>query len=215
MVRDRYHEVLDSVKYDLEELCELVCNALDLSVEYLEGWDKEGEGNVIKEDRYINKAFIDLQEKCFRLIARQQPVAGDLRFLGSALVVGSNLERAGDYAADIAKTVKLLKPRIMIGVKDIKKMNKSASEALRLSVESFVERDTEVIKRVLLLEKMNDAQFKSLLEKIKKTDKHCKNHEVLFRTVMIGRHLERFADRAVNITHRTNYLVTGEREYLK
>ncbi len=215
MVRDRYIELLDSINEDILELSELVCEALDRSVENLEKWDKKGQEKVMEDDKYINKSFIDLQEKCFRLIARQQPVAVDLRFLGSALVVGSNLERAGDYASDIAQTVKMLKGRITVGVEEIADMKESAKKALQVSVESFVKRDGKLAKKALPYEKKNDAQFTKLLEKVKKTDKYCKDNELLFRTVMIGRHLERTADRAINITNRTNYLITGERQYLR
>jgi phosphate transport system protein len=169
----------------------------------------------VKEDHLVNEAFIAIQEKCFQLIARQQPVAVDLRFLGSALTVATNLERCGDYAADIGKTVILMKPRIIGGVDEIDKMEVLAEKALRMSVEGFTKRDVELGKTVHELEDENDVHFGKLLDKLKKTTRTCKEPEVLFRTAIVGRHIERFADRAVNITNRTEYVVTGDRRYLR
>jgi phosphate transport system protein len=181
----------------------------------MEIWDKEASGQLIKEDIHINEAFIELQEKCFQLIARQQPVAGDLRFLGSALTVANNLERCGDYATDIAKTVVMMKPRIADGVKEIKDMDGYAEEALRLAVEGFVKRDMDSLDDVKALETENDKCFGKLLDRLKKSAKTCKDPELLFRTAIVGRHVERFADRGVNISHRTGYVVTADRKYLR
>lgn len=215
MVRERYLELLESVNEDLVELCASVRVALNRSVRYLDAWDKKGEADVVKKDSEINEAFINLQEKCFQIIARQQPVAVDLRFLGSALTVANNLERCGDYSADIAKTVILMKPRIVDGIEDLEKMDECAEEALRLAVDGFVKRDLNLTEQVFALEKENDIRFGKLLDRLKKSTKKCNEPELLFRTAIIGRHLERFADRAVNITNRTAYVVTADRKFLR
>ncbi len=215
MVRETYLELLESVNHDLQDLSIMSCSALDKSMKYLESWDEKASEQLIKEDVHINEAFINLQEKCFQIIARQQPVAIDLRFLGSALTVANNLERCGDYSADIAKTVVLMKPRIVDGVGELKKMEGLAEEAIKLAVEGFTKRDLGSLEAVLELEKENDVYFGKLLDKLKKSAKVCKEPELLFRTAIVGRHLERFADRAVNISHRTAYVVTADRKYLK
>ncbi|MFH0817579.1 MAG: phosphate signaling complex protein PhoU [Candidatus Micrarchaeota archaeon] len=215
MVRETYLELLESVNRDLLGLCAMSCESMHKSITYLESWDRKGEKEVIVEDVRINEAFIELQEKCFQIIARQQPVAIDLRFLGSSLTVANNLERCGDYSADIAKTVIMMKPRIEDGIKEIKEMDRTAEEALKLSVEAFTKRDLSIIERVCEIEKQNDVYFGKLLDKLKKSTKTCKDPELLFRTAIVGRHLERFADRAVNISNRAAYVVTADRKYLR
>lgn len=215
MVRETYLELLESVNHDLQDLSILCCSALGKSVKYLGAWDKRSSEQLIKEDARINEAFINLQEKCFQIIARQQPVAVDLRFLGSALTVANNLERCGDYSADIAKTVVLMKPRIADGIDELGEMDRIAEEAMKLAVEGFTKRDLGSLETVGELEKESDRYFGKLLDKLKKSAKACKDPELLFRTAIIGRHLERFADRAVNISNRTAYVVTADSKYLK
>jgi phosphate transport system protein len=214
-MRETYLQLLDSVNTDLEALCERTCDALKHVTVCMENWDKECAERVLKDDAHINEAFIAIQEKCFQIIARQQPVAGDLRFLGSALTVANNLERSGDYAADIGKTIIMMKPKIVDGMKELKEMEKCSEEAMRLAVLGFTKRDIDLSNRVIELESENDAYFGKLLEKLKKGTKNCKEPELLFRTAIVGRHYERFADRAVNITNRTGYVVTADRRYLR
>ncbi len=215
MVRETYLELLESVNSDLLDLCRMSCSALGKSVKYLGAWDKKAEKEVMEEDARINEAFIKLQKKCFQIIARQQPVAVDLRFLGSALTVANNLERCGDYSVDIAKTVIMMKPRIVVGFAEIVEMDRTAEEALKLAVTAFTTRDLELNEKVHELEAENDVYFGKLLDNLKKSTKTCKDPELLFRTAIVGRHLERFADRAVNISNRTAYVVTGDGRYLR
>jgi phosphate transport system protein len=215
MVREQYLRELESVNSDVEKLCDRVCGLLRLSIECVQNWDKKCCAKTIRDERHSRRLFVELEEKCLNIIARQQPVAADLRFITAALVTGRKLERCGSYASEIAQTTKLLKPKIAAGLAELVSLEQTAEEALRLSAHGFVRRDLGLKADIVRLESENDGYMNELLERMKEhVAKSPRSAELAFRTYMIGKYYERAADNALRITHATNYLVTGDRNSL-
>ena len=122
MVREKYLQQLDSVRDDLANLGDDVCSMFSLSEKCIVGWDKPGQKKVAAMAVRANKQFIALEEKCLQMLARQQPVASDLRFITSSLHASRKLERCASYAWEIAQTMLLLRTRITVGLPEFSSM---------------------------------------------------------------------------------------------
>ena len=193
----------------------MVEKAIARSLDALRNRDLALAEAVIRDDDVIDDKHVELEEFCIDLIATQQPMASDLRTLVTALHLGVELERMGDYAEGIAKISLMmgdeapLKPLI-----DIPRMAQKASEMVRRSLDAFVARDVDEARAV----RRDDDEVDALYEQV--------YHELLTymlsdpRVIRRATHLlwaahniERIADRATNIAEHVVYMVTGERKY--
>jgi phosphate transport system protein len=215
MAREKYSQELGRVRSSIGSLSEKVCDALDASMECILRWDKKGEAKVVASHSRINASFLEIEEHCMGIIASQQPVASDLRFVIASFEAARRLERCGDYASQIAQTTLLLKPRIKVGIEELSLMHKTAVSALRISVDGFVGRDLTLDREVFDLEKENDGHYKKLLEALKPfSTKSLGNSETAFRTFLIGHYYERAADNATRIANATRYMVSADSKCL-
>ena len=208
-------EELELVNRDLVAFCDLVCLALEESIKGISGWDMAHEKEVIALHRRINQQFLAIEENCMGLIARQQPIASDLRFVICSLETARRLERCGDYAFEIARTAMLLKPRIRVGMEELLEMEKTASEALRMATRGFASKDHGIASEAFRLEGENDAQFKLLISKLKAhMAKNTGGADLALRTFAIGHYYERTADYAERIARSLGYVTKADRKYL-
>lgn len=215
MAREKYGQELEQVRRSLLLLSGHVCDSLDESMECIRKWDKKGEARVVENHKRISRSFLEIEEHCMGIIARQQPVASDLRFVIASFEAARRLERCGDYASQIAQTALLLKPRIKVGLEELSLMHQTATSALRISVKGFADSDISLGREVFELEVENDSHYKRLLEKLKPFSiKSLSNSEVGFRTFVIGHYYERAADNATRIANATRYMVSADRKYL-
>ncbi len=143
---------LAQLQADLRAMASLLDVAIERSVLSLQTLDQRLAGLVIASDDEINRFRFQIEDRAIHLIATQQPIAGDLRFIVAVLMVVSEIERMGDYAAGIAKVVqlhenrKLLKPLI-----DIPEMARLVREMLRDAVDAFLRRTTTIDRATWLL----------------------------------------------------------------
>lgn len=205
---------LDSVRADILNMGQITIQALQKSIIALDELDLEASRKVIEEDEIINQLEIDIEQKCVLVIARQQPIAKDLRIVMTGLKITTDLERIGDHARDIAQTVfriypadKHVKPLV-----DIPKMAEIASQMVRESLEAYNDLDLEKAQKVFQtddeVDALYDKVFTSLLELMEKDPKKIKNSTHL---ISVARYLERIADHATNIAEWVVYLETGQR----
>ncbi len=176
--------------------------------------DLEASEQVIKEDDYIDSMRFEIEEKCIDLIATQQPMARDLRFLVTLLHVTVELERMGDYAEGIARISVLmgdeptLKPLI-----DIPEMAVKATSMVRRSLDALVNRDTVTAIQVCNddddVDALYDQVYRDLLTYMINDPDSIQRATYL---LWVAHDLERIADRATNIAERAVYLVTGKME---
>jgi phosphate transport system protein len=168
--------------------------------------------DVFKGEGAINLLEIEIDELCIRLLALRQPVASDLRFITSAMKIGSELERVGDLGVNIAEvTVDLLKVPPLKPLIDIPRMASLAQGMVKDALNAFVNRDEKLARSVCErddeVDSLNDQVFRELLTYMM-TDRTTINRAV--GLILVGRHLERIADHATNIGEDVIYLVLGK-----
>jgi phosphate transport system protein len=156
---------------------------------------------------------LTIDEKCIDLIARHQPMAGDLRFLTTSMKINGDLERIADLAVDIAQRVlelvdkPLLKPLI-----DIPKLSTIAQSMIKNAIDSFVNRDVELAKKVALSDPEAD-KLRNLVQEELINDYMARDPKTADRAVpllLIARHLERICDHTTNIAEDVIYMVEGK-----
>jgi phosphate transport system protein len=167
--------------------------------------------DVLKREGSVNLLDVEIDEQCLRLLALRQPVAGDLRFITSAMQIATELERVGDLAVNIAEvSLDLLEHPPLKPLIDIPRLAALAQGMVKDSLNAFVNRDEKTARAVLQrddeVDSLNDQIFRELLTYMM-SDPTTIDRAV--DLILIGRHLERIADHATNIGEAVIYLVLG------
>lgn len=212
-MRDAYHEELDSLTDKLVEMTRLVRSAISRATTALLDSDLQLAESVISRDAEVNATFEQLEASIFDLMARQQPVAVDLRMVITALRMGTDLERMGDLAVHVAKVARLRHPETAIPAEvrpTILQMGQIAETLVTKAGGCIASHDVE---SALELEADDDAMDKlhrRLFRNILAKDwQH--GVEPAIDITLIGRYYERYADHAVRVAGDVVYLVTGSR----
>jgi phosphate transport system protein len=187
-------------------------DAIHASVEALKDRDTARAEAIVRGDDRIDALHLDLEERCVRLLARQQPMAIDLRTILAVFAVSIDLERMADHAEGIAKCVKrladqpLLKPLI-----DIPRMANLVQEMLRDAIEAFLRRDPGLAEAMAKKDDEVDALrsqvFRELLTYMMADPRTISR---ALELLLVAQHLERAADHITNIGERVIYMVRGE-----
>ncbi len=168
---------------------------------------------VITRDDIIDQMELDIEKKCLYLIALKQPLAKDLRFIGSALRINVDMERMGDHAEGIAKTaIDLYEQTYMKPLIDIPKMAQIAQEMVAIALKAFVDEDVELAMTLVAMEKEVDhlytLVFNELLSYMMRDQGNIPQATSL---LLVAGHLERIADHATNLGEMVIYTVEGRR----
>jgi phosphate transport system protein len=203
---------LDALNEKLLHMARLAEESVALAVRGLRERNEALAQDVFKREGSINLLEIEIDELSIRLLALRQPVAGDLRFITSAMRIGSELERVGDLAVNIAEvSVGLIKQPPLKPLIDIPRMASLAQGMIKDSLNAFVNRDEKLARDVCArdneVDSLNDQVFRELLTYMM-NDPSTINRAV--GLILIGRHLERIADHATNIGEDVIYLVLGK-----
>lgn len=211
-MRDLFHEELDEINQSLVSLGHKIKSALDSATHAILTADLALAERVIADDSIVDDTQHQLDAQTIDLIARQQPVASDLRALVTSLRMSADLERMGDMAHHIAKLARMRYPATAVPPElllTIQEMGRVASKIADKAISIIATRDTEAAKS---LEKDDDEMdilhrklFATLLD-----EKWSHGIETAIDMTLIGRYYERFADHAVSISRRVYYLVTGQ-----
>jgi phosphate transport system protein len=215
-IRTDFNKRLREIKDDILIMGSMVEKAITTSIKALKDRDIDLAQQLIDDDESINHKRFEIEEKCIRLIATQQPLAGDLRTIVSVLNIVTEMERIGDYAAGIAKIVLMigceehLKPLI-----DIPRMADKTVLMLQQSLDAFIKHDAAAAKKVIAedddVDNLYDQVFRELLTFMIEDPKTITRAT---RLVWVAHNLERSADRVTNICERIIYIVTGKMEEL-
>ena len=213
-IRTAFHKRLREIQDEVLAMGSMVEKANSRSIEALKERDLDKAHEIIADDLKINKKRFNIEQKCVQLIATQQPVASDLRTLASVLLLISELERIGDYAKGIAKislmigTEPLLKPLV-----DLPRMADKVSDMLHRALVAFVERDTEVAKRLPdeddEVDSLYEQTYRELVTYIIADPRNINQANLL---LWVAHNLERAGDRVTNICERVLFTVTGTME---
>ena len=212
-MRDAYHEELDAITDRLVELAAMAASAMSRATTALLDADLQLAETVIAGDEVIDRVYHDVEERAFDLLARQQPVAGDLRVLVTSLRMVADLERAGDMALHVAKIARRRFPLSAVPPhlrSAILEMGQVAQLIMSKTGDCIAQRDVSLAQELEhdddAMDELHRKLFGALLD-----EKWQHGIEAAIDITLAGRHYERFADHAVSVARRVVYLVTGER----
>lgn len=181
------------------------------SVEALKKSDAKMAQEVVALDDKVDKIELEVDDLCLELLATQQPMAIDLRFITTGLRVGSDLERIGDLAVDIAqRAIELADQPLLKPLVDIPKMAELAEKMVHKALDSFVKRDAALARGLWADEEKADS-YRDLVydELVEIMNQDAKATPRALPLIIISRHLERIADHATNIAEDVVYMVEG------
>ncbi len=211
MTRIRFHQELDELKHRILAMAGMAEQAIDLAVQAYAQRDLALCQRVMANESAINRAEREVDEFAIDLLAMQQPMAIDLRFILAVIKINADLERVGDQAVNIVQRVEnmLELPPSELPV-DIPAMATRVRAMVRDALRSFIEGDTELAKHVLeaddAVDVMNREAFKNLSESMRSNpDAAVQALDVL----SIARNLERVADHATNIAEDVIFWIRG------
>ncbi|MGB8652414.1 MAG: phosphate signaling complex protein PhoU [Mycobacteriales bacterium] len=210
-MRDTYHEQLAEVGDGLIEMSRLVGSAVSKATTALLDADLSAADSVIAGDEAVNALYRQLDDVAVQLLARQQPVATDLRAIVTGLRMSSDLERVGDYAVHIAKVAKRRHPASVVPVELRAIILEMGQAATRIAVKAgtvIATRDLTLAAQLLADDDTIDELHKQLFEALLGDFQH--GVEAAIDLALVGRYYERLADHAVSVSHAVTYLVTGE-----
>ena len=211
--RQSYNHELEALRQEILEMGTRVEQAIGQAITSLTKQDLEMAMRVKAGDDYIDNMESDIEDKCMLLIARQQPLARDLRIIGTGLKITTDLERVGDHAYDIAKiTLEIGKEPLLKPLVDIPRMSEMAQKMLRDSLVAYINLDVRLAEQVCedddAVDDLYDQTVRELLRYMMEDPTTIKQATQL---LFVVRYLERVADHATNIGEWVNYLVTGQR----
>ncbi len=219
MVRKVFDEQLLQLKELLVKTGELNCEAIALAVTALETQDASLARRTKAVERLVDEKEREIERLCLKLIVKQQPVAGDLLFVTSAMKMITDLERIADQAVDISDLViKMSQLPYAESLAEISEMAECVQEMVRGAAKSFVERDGDLAKAVCRKDDRVDDLFetvKSKLTGILHRDVEAEeNGEQALDLLMVAKYLEKIGDHASNIAEWVLFMLTGEHKKL-
>ena len=212
-MRKPFHEELEQLEADLQEEGDLVLRALRSALNALARGDDELADEVIGFDDEIDRRYLAIETGVQSLLARQTPVAIDLRLVLAVLRVNLHLERMADYCVTVAKLTKLMGG---LGVSDeriqdsLEDMGRRAEQMIRVALDAFAERDVEKAKSLNDLDDLIDRANRDAVSDMLLLGNSPEEREYGLRMLVVSRCVERIGDHAVDIGEQIAYLVTGE-----
>ncbi|MFA5144418.1 MAG: phosphate signaling complex protein PhoU [Candidatus Omnitrophota bacterium] len=208
-----FDEELKGLHKDILKMAVMAQEAIFKSIEALKTRNKLQAEEVINNDDRVDKLELEIDEKCIDLIARHQPMAGDLRFIATGMKINAELERIADLAVDISQRVlELIDKPVLKPLIDIPKLSIVAQDMVRDAINAFVEKDVELAKKVVLSDPQAD-KLRNMVQEELINDYMAKDPGSAPRAVLlllIARHLERICDHTTNIAEDVIYMVGGK-----
>jgi phosphate transport system protein len=212
-MRLTFTEELAQLEASLQEESDLVLRALRSSLNALARGDEELADEVIRFDDEVDSRYVSIEEGVQSLLARQTPVAADLRFVLAVLRVNLHLERMADYCVTVAKLTKLMGNLSVSGDainRSIEDMGQRAEQMIRVAMDAFASRDAEKAQTLVELDELIDRANRGAIEDVLSLGNSADEREYGLRMLVIFRCVERIGDHAVDIGEQVAYLVTGE-----
>ncbi|MFD9507867.1 phosphate signaling complex protein PhoU [Streptomyces mirabilis] len=211
-MRDAYHEELNSISDGLVEMARLVGSAIGRATTALLDADLQLAESVISADARVDDLQRDLEDRAIAILARQQPVATDLRVVVTSLRMSADLERSGDLAEHVAKRARLRFPESAVPGdlhRTILEMGQLAQRLMAQAAEVIITKDVDAALQLEQDDDRMDELHRMLFQHLM-DDRWKHGVETAVDVTLVGRYYERFADHAVSVARRVVYLVTGE-----
>ncbi|NHN55519.1 phosphate signaling complex protein PhoU [Calidifontibacter sp. DB0510] len=210
-MRDAFHDSLDHVSDQLEEMTRMVGTAIARATDALLGADLSAAESVIASDDDIDALRRDVDDQAVDLLARQQPVATDLRMVVTAMHMASDIERMGDLARHIAKVARMRYPQSAVpdAVRDtVLQMSEVARELVAMTGQAISQKDVHAAVQIAKEDDRMDELHRQMFAAL--VDEHWTHGtEAAVDVTLLSRYFERFGDHAVAVANRIVYLVTG------
>jgi phosphate transport system protein len=210
--RKVFHEELAELGSDVVRLSAMASEAIQAGTASLREFVLSAAESVINDDAFMDALAYDMEERVYLLLARQQPMAVDLRTLVSIVRVVHELERIGDLMTNVAKATRRIYPRRLDprlrGLID--RMREQATAQLQVATDAFADRDSDRAKALSDMDDVMDDLQKELFRTIfsfPALDEAAV--QLAVQVALVGRYFERIADHAVNVAERVGYMVTG------
>lgn len=210
--RPAYAREIGELEKDVLEMASRAESMVNRAVDALQRMDTGLAKDVLDEDDELDVKELVVEQRCLRLLALQQPMASDLREIGTVIKIITDIERIGDLAVDIAKIcLKVEKELGTANYVDIPLMSNVARQMLRQSTQMFVKRDQSLIFEVQKLEDRVDELYRTLRSQIF-THMISQPEDAVTAgwLLLVIHHVERVADHALNIAERCYFMITGD-----
>jgi phosphate transport system protein len=212
-MRNIFHDELDDIGKRVLEMIKLVAVAMEKGTNALLDANISLANQVIAGDSRVDALRVELEDRCFQLLAQQQPVATDLRVLVSTMHLTADLERMGDLADHVAKIARLRYPdsAVPTEAKDVISQMGQVARSLVNKVADVVDgRDVALAQAIEAEDDSMDALRRKLFTLVL-SDHWTRGTEAAIDMTLLGRYYERYADHAVSVARRTIFIVTGQR----
>lgn len=212
-MRASFQEELEQLEAGIQEEGALVLRVLRSALNALARGDDELADEVIGFDDEVDRRYMRIEEGVQSLLARQTPVASDLRLVLAVLRVNLHLERMADYAVTVAKLTKLmggLEVRAETILSSLEDMGQRAEQMIRVALDAFADRDVEKARSLQDLDELIDRANRRATEDVLSLGDSPEEREYGLRMLVVSRCVERIGDHAVDIGEQVAYMVTGE-----
>ncbi len=217
MARTSYQERLEDLRGNVGAMADRALDRYDQSVTVLETGDAELARRIIEGDRELNEWYLDIESECVELIALQQPVASDLRFIASSFKITTDLERIGDLATNLAAYGREAAGELLETV-DVAPLATEAGEMARDAMEAYTTDDAAQARDTAARDDQLDDQCRQASERVVRSLLTVDTRpfdiestlEDVSRALLAVRDIERVGDHAVNICARTLYMVEND-----
>lgn len=206
-----FEQQLKNINESLLKMGKVIEVSIDETIEALVNQDENLAKKVIEKDDVVDKMELQIEADCLKIIALQQPIAGDLRMIASALKMITDLERIADHCADISEyTLKLTKEKYKKPLVDIPKMAQQVKKMVTETIQCYIDLDDKKAKKIRVEDDIVDAYFEDLVEELNDLMKQDKDFVSQGTSLLfIVKYLERMADHASNICGWIIYNATG------
>ena len=211
MTRTRFHQNLDDLKEKLLVMAGMAEQAIQRAIEAYRVGDLSICDLVARSEPAINRMEREIDQMALDLLAMEQPMAIDLRFILAVIKINADLERVGDQALNIAERVRDLQaqPPVELPV-DIPKLASLAASMVRNALQAFIDADPAMAEKVLMMDdevdEMNRAVYRTLTRCI---EERPENSQQALNVLLIARNLERVGDHATNVAEDVIFWVRG------
>lgn len=212
-----FHHELVNLKKKLMHLSTVVEERVRTAASVITTRDEETIQNLILTDYEVDEMEVEIEEDCLKILALHQPVASDLRFIITVIKINNEIERIADMAVSIAIRVQTISECVddcstedENWIYDYSEMSEKVITMLRMSLDALVNRDTELARKVFLLDDDVDNILKDSYDRVREMIRKSPEHPgCLINVYLLARHLERIGDRATNIAEEVIHLVEG------
>lgn len=209
--RGTFHAELDGITREIILLAAHVTEAIPRATDALLGNERDVAQQVVDHDEVLDRLALDIEERCCRVLATQQPVASDLRALVTALRMVGEIERSGDLVVNVCKVLCAIHPVELPPVirGHLAQMGDQAATLFRMCMDAYAEADVTLADQLPELDDVLDAVHAEHRDAVIAWGEEGHVREAI-QLALVGRFYERIGDHAVNIGERVRYLIAGE-----